>query len=226
MKNQYVNKVKYAKSVFKKSKKTITKTVDVYDEKTGMKSDTKDIKMNIKLNTMNTQNFNKKLDEAYSDYKNKLKQYNKGEIGLEQVEIADYKLFNVLEDIKKVYNKKSLKGATANYYDEEATEFLERISGSSGKDREEKLKGTEYESYNIYNAVAEILNKAEGENKYSGYDIYNKLYSNALETQRYEEMVENIAEDKANFNNLLAELKAQGKLSDVDEEFIISILVL
>lgn len=226
MKNQYVNKVRYAKSIFKKSSKTFTRTVDTYDKNTGKKNGTKDIKMNIKLNTINTQNFNKKLDEAYSDYKNKVKQYNKGEIGLEQVEIADYKLFNVLEDIKKVYNKKSLQGATASYYDEEATEFLERITGSGGKKREEILKGTEYEGYNIYDTVADILNKAEGENKYSGYDIYNKLYSNALETQRYEEMVENLAEDKANFNNLLAELKAQGKLSDVDEEIITSILVL
>ena len=226
MKNQYVNKVKYAKSIFKKSTKTFTRTVDVYDDKTKKKIGTKDVEMKFKVNTINTQNFNKQLDEAYNDYKNKLKEYNKGEIGLEQVEIADYKLFNVLENIKNVYNKKSLKGTKSNYFDEEATEFLERVTGRGGKGREEVLKNTKYEGYNIYNAVAEILNKAEGKEVYTGNDIYNKLYSNALETQRYEELVEELAEGKAKFNSILADLKRDNKLTKADEDLITAILVI
>ena len=224
MKNQYVNKVSYAKKLLKGSNKKWTRTVDVYDKDTGKKVGTKDVTSTLKSNTMKS--FNRVLQNAYDDYKSKVKQYNKGEIGLEQVEIADYKLFNVLENIKGSYNKKNKEGVNATYYDEEVVEYLERVGGRGGKKREEILQGTEYENFDVYNAVANILNKAEGKNIYSADDIYNKLYSNALETQRYEELLETLAEDKANFNNILSDLKSRGKLSDDDEQLITELLVL
>lgn len=233
MKNEFSKKVSSAKQRLNRYKRTITKTVDFYDRETKIKIGEYEVKSKLESNV--SKMYRRNLQNAYNTYKDKLSRYNKGEIGADQVELATVKLNDILDDITTKYSKGHRQEVTASYFDDDAVDYLERVTGIHKDERQQALNeynsenNFDYDEYDVYQVVADILNKANAKRKqhsdYSSKDIYEMLYSNAIESSKYEDIVEQLAEDKFNFrNSIITDLKDDGVLTAEDEILINKLL--
>ena len=141
------------------------------------------------------------------------------------------KLTDILDNISTVYSRGQRQGVTASYFDDDTINYLERVGGIHKSERQQALNeynsdnDTDFDEYDVYQVVADILNKANAKRKqesnYSSMDIYKMLYSNAIESSRYEEIAEQLAEDKFKFrDSIISDLKGDGVLTDEDEILI------
>ena len=216
LKNNYVKQVSNLKQ-----------KINRYEPKIKFDEDSKAKRINI----FKTQKQNINID--YSNYKNIIKKYNKGEIkNIKEVQLAEEKLQGTLATYDSIFNRNN-------------KDYIKYIIDNSKEMKilNAKLSGIKNvknvnELDNKFSKVADIINdlteKMERENgktdnftTYSTDDIYNRLFGSANESPYYEEIIDELADNKAEFRtSIIKPLRKSGVMSDEMYQIINDLLQL
>lgn len=204
LKNNYVRQVSNLKQ-----------KINRYEPKIKFNEDSKAKRINV----FKTEKQNINID--YSNYKNIIKKYNKGEIkNIKEVQLAEEKLQNTIATYDSIFNR----------YNKDYIKYIIN-SNKDMKILNAKLSGIKdvknvTELDNKFSQVAKIINdlteQMERENgkidnftTYSTDDIYDRLFGSANESPYYEEIVDELADSKAEFRvSIIKPLRQSGVMSD------------
>lgn len=166
--------------------------------------------------------FSKQLSEInidYSNYKNAIKKYNKGDIkNIKEVQLAEEKLqgtlatYNSIFDIRNIEYQKFL-------LDESEKLLNARLSGIKGVKNVSELDNKFSQVADIINNLTEQMERENGKTDnfttYSTDDIYDRLFGSANESPYYEEIADELADSKAEFRvSIIKPLRQSGVMSD------------
>lgn len=202
LKNNYVRQVSNLKQKINRRDRRI-----VFDKDKGKK-------VNV--------SFSKQLSEInidYSNYKNAIKKYNKGDIkNIKEVQLAEEKLqgtlatYNSIFDIRNIEYQKFL-------LDESEKLLNARLSGIKGVKNVSELDNKFSQVADIINNLTEQMERENGKTDnfttYSTDDIYDRLFGSANESPYYEEIADELADSKAEFRvSIIKPLRQSGVMSD------------
>ena len=164
------------------------------------------------------------IQDAYNIYKKAIKEYNKGVTNsTKTIELAEQNLQQKIYTNDAILNRHN-RGYISYMIEnnEYMKTYYQRLSGK-------RKKNNSANGIDEYQEVANIINKAykkAGINKtFSKDDIYNLLYSGASESSKYEEIVEIISNNMAEFRySIIKELRSLNALSDADYSIIMNLL--
>lgn len=166
--------------------------------------------------------FSKQLSEInidYSNYKNAIKKYNKGDIkNIKEVQLAEEKLQGTLATYNSIFDKRNIEYQKL-LLDESEKLFNARLSGIKGVKNVIELDNKFSQVADIINNLTEQMERENGKTDnfttYSTDDIYYRLFGSANESPYYEEIVDELADSKAEFRvSIIKPLRQSGVMSD------------
>ena len=166
--------------------------------------------------------FSKQLSEInidYSNYKNAIKKYNKGDIkNIKEVQLAEEKLQSTLATYNSIFDRRNIE--YQKFLLDESEKLLNaRLSGIKGVKNVSELDNKFSQVADIINNLTEQMERENGKTDnfttYSTDDIYDRLFGSANESQYYEEIVDEFADSKAEFRvSIIKPLRQSGVMSD------------
>lgn len=166
--------------------------------------------------------FSKQLSEInidYSNYKNAIKKYNKGDIkNIKEVQLAEEKLQGTLATYNSIFNRRNIE--YQKFLLDESEKLLNvRLSGIKGVKNVSELDNKFSQVADIINNLTEQMERENGKTDnfttYSTDDIYDRLFGSANESPYYEEIVDELADSKAEFRvSIIKPLRQSGVMSD------------
>ena len=172
-----------------------------------------------RINVFKTEKQNINID--YSNYKNIIKKYNKGEIkNIKEVQLAEEKLQGTIATYNSIfnrYNKDYIKYIINNNKDMKILNA--KLSGIKDVKNATELDNKFSQVANIINDLTEQMERENGKTDnfttYSTDDIYDRLFGGANESPYYEEIVDELADSKAEFRvSIIKPLRQSGVMSD------------
>lgn len=166
--------------------------------------------------------FSKQLSEInidYSNYKNAIKKYNKGDIkNIKEVQLAEEKLQGTLATYNSIFDKRNIEYQKL-LLDESEKLLNARLSGIKGVKNVIELDNKFSQVADIINNLTEQMERENGKTDnfttYSTDDIYYRLFGSANESPYYEEIVDELADSKAEFRvSIIKPLRQSGVMSD------------
>ena len=166
--------------------------------------------------------FSKQLSEInidYSNYKNAIKKYNKGDIkNIKEVQLAEEKLQGTLATYNSIFDKRNIEYQKL-LLDESEKLFNARLSSIKGVKNVIELDNKFSQVADIINNLTEQMERENGKTDnfttYSTDDIYYRLFGSANESPYYEEIVDELADSKAEFRvSIIKPLRQSGVMSD------------
>lgn len=166
--------------------------------------------------------FSKQLSEInidYSNYKNAIKKYNKGDIkNIKEVQLAEEKLQGTLATYNSIFDRRNIEYQKF-LLDESEKLFNARLSGIKGVKNVSELDNKFSQVADIINNLTEQMERENGKTDnfttYSTDDIYDRLFGSANESPYYEEIVDELADSKAEFRvSIIKPLRQSGVMSD------------
>lgn len=166
--------------------------------------------------------FSKQLSEInidYSNYKNAIKKYNKGDIkNIKEVQLAEEKLQGTLATYNSIFDKKNIEYQKL-LLDESEKLLNARLSGIKGVKNVSELDNKFSQVADIINNLTEQMERENGKTDnfttYSTDDIYDRLFGSANESPYYEEIADELADSKAEFRvSIIKPLRQSGVMSD------------
>ena len=202
LKNNYVRQVSNLKQKINKRDRRI-----VFDKD-------KSKKVNV--------SFSKQLSEInidYSNYKNAIKKYNKGDIkNIKEVQLAEEKLQSTLATYNSIFDRRNIE--YQKFLLDESEKLLNaRLSGIKGVKNVSELDNKFSQVADIINNLTEQMERENGKTDnfttYSTDDIYDRLFGSANESPYYEEIADELADSKAEFRvSIIKPLRQSGVMSD------------
>lgn len=202
LKNNYVKQVSNLKQKINKRDRRI-----VFDKD-------KSKKVNV--------SFSKQLSEInidYSNYKNAIKKYNKGDIkNIKEVQLAEEKLQDTLATYNSIFDRRNIE--YQKFLLDESEKLLNaRLSGIKGVKNASELDNKFSQVADIINNLTEQMERENGKTDnfttYSTDDIYDRLFGSANESPYYEEIADELADSKAEFRvSIIKPLRQSGVMSD------------
>lgn len=166
--------------------------------------------------------FSKQLSEInidYSNYKNAIKKYNKGDIkNIKEVQLAEEKLQGTLATYNSIFDRRNIE--YQKFLLDESEKLLNaRISGIKGVKNVSELDNKFSQVADIINNLTEQMERENGKTDnfttYSTDDIYDRLFGTANESPYYEEIADELADSKAEFRvSIIKPLRQSGVMSD------------
>lgn len=166
--------------------------------------------------------FSKQLSEInidYSNYKNAIKKYNKGDIkNIKEVQLAEEKLQGTLATYNSIFDRRNIK--YQKFLLDESEKLLNaRLSGIKGVKNVSELDNKFSQVADIINNLTEQMERENGKTDnfttYSTDDIYDRLFGSANESPYYEEIADELADSKAEFRvSIIKPLRQSGVMSD------------
>lgn len=166
--------------------------------------------------------FSKQLSEInidYSNYKNAIKKYNKGDIkNIKEVQLAEEKLQGTLAIYNSIFDRRNIE--YQKFLLDESEKLLNvRLSGIKGVKNVSELDNKFSQVADIINNLTEQMERENGKTDnfttYSTDDIYDRLFGSANESPYYEEIVDELADSKAEFRvSIIKPLRQSGVMSD------------
>lgn len=166
--------------------------------------------------------FSKQLSEInidYSNYKNAIKKYNKGDIkNIKEVQLAEEKLQGTLATYNSIFDKRNIE--YQKFLLDESEKLLNaRLSGIKGVKNVSELDNKFSQVADIINNLTEQMERENGKTDnfttYSTDDIYDRLFGSANESPYYEEIADELADSKAEFRvSIIKPLRQSGVMSD------------
>lgn len=166
--------------------------------------------------------FSKQLSEInidYSNYKNAIKKYNKGDIkNIKEVQLAEEKLQGTLATYNSIFDRRNIE--YQKFLLDESEKLLNaRLSGIKGVKNVSELDNKFSQVADIINNLTEQMERENGKTDnfttYSTDDIYDRLFGSANESPYYEEIVDELADSKAEFRvSIIKPLRQSGVMSD------------
>lgn len=166
--------------------------------------------------------FSKQLSEInidYSNYKNAIKKYNKGDIkNIKEVQLAEEKLQGTLTTYNSIFDRRNIE--YQNFLLDESEKLLNaRLSGIKGVKNVSELDNKFSQVADIINNLTEQMERENGKTDnfttYSTDDIYDRLFGSANESPYYEEIADEFADSKAEFRvSIIKPLRQSGVMSD------------
>lgn len=166
--------------------------------------------------------FSKQLSEInidYSNYKNAIKKYNKGDIkNIKEVQLAEEKLQGTLATYNSIFDKRNIEYQKL-LLDESEKLLNARLSGIKGVKNVSELDNKFSQVADIINNLTEQMERENGKTDnfttYSTDDIYDRLFGSANESPYYEEIADELADSKAEFRvSIIKPLRQSGVMSD------------
>lgn len=166
--------------------------------------------------------FSKQLSEInidYSNYKNAIKKYNKGDIkNIKEVQLAEEKLQGTLATYNSIFDKRNIEYQKL-LLDESEKLLNTRLSSIKGVKNVSELDNKFSQVADIINNLTEQMERKNGKTDnfttYSTDDIYDRLFGSANESPYYEEIVDELADSKAEFRvSIIKPLRQSGVMSD------------
>ena len=216
LKNNYVKQVSNLKQ-----------KINRYEPKIKFDEDSKAKRINI----FKTQKQNINID--YSNYKNIIKKYNKGEIkNIKEVQLAEEKLQGTLATYDSIFNRNNkdyIKDIIDN--SKEMKILNAKLSGIKNVKNVNELDNKFSKVADIINDLTEKMERENGKTDnfttYSTDDIYNRLFGSANESPYYEEIIDELADNKAEFRtSIIKPLRKSGVMSDEMYQIINDLLQL
>lgn len=202
LKNNYVRQVSNLKQKINRRDRRI-----VFDKD-------KNKKVNVSLS--------KQLSEInidYSNYKNAIKKYNKGDIkNIKEVQLAEEKLQGTLAIYNSIFDRRNIE--YQKFLLDESEKLLNaRLSSIKGVKNVSELDNKFSQVADIINNLTEQMERENGKTDnfttYSTNDIYDRLFGSANESPYYEEIVDELADNKAEFRvSIIKPLRQSGVMSD------------
>ena len=216
LKNNYVKQVSNLKQ-----------KINRYEPKIKFDEDSKAKRINI----FKTQKQNINID--YNNYKNIIKKYNKGEIkNIKEVQLAEEKLQGTLATYDSIFNRLN-KDYIKNIIDnsKEMKILNAKLSGIKNEKNVNELDNKFSKVADIINDLTEKMERKNGKTDnfttYSTDDIYNRLFGSANESPYYEEIIDELADNKAEFRtSIIKPLRQSGVMSDEMYQIINDLLQL
>ena len=166
--------------------------------------------------------FSKQLSEInidYSNYKNAIKKYNKGDIkNIKEVQLAEEKLQGTLATYNSIFDRRNIE--YQKFLLDESEKLLNaRLSGIKGVKNVSELDNKFSQVADIINNLTEQMERENGNTDnfttYSTDDIYDRLFGSANESPYYEEIADELADSKAEFRvSIIKPLRQSGVMSD------------
>lgn len=166
--------------------------------------------------------FSKQLSEInidYSNYKNAIKKYNKGDIkNIKEVQLAEEKLQSTLATYNSIFDRRNIE--YQKFLLDESEKLLNaRLSGIKGVKNVSELDNKFSQVADIINNLTEQMERENGKTDnfttYSTDDIYDRLFGSANESPYYEEITDELADSKAEFRvSIIKPLRQSGVMSD------------
>lgn len=166
--------------------------------------------------------FSKQLSEInidYSNYKNAIKKYNKGDIkNIKEVQLAEEKLQGTLATYNSIFDRRNIE--YQKFLLDESEKLLNaRLSSIKGVKNVSELDNKFSQVADIINNLTEQMERENGKTDnfttYSTDDIYDRLFGSANESPYYEEIVDELADSKAEFRvSIIKPLRQSGVMSD------------
>lgn len=166
--------------------------------------------------------FSKQLSEInidYSNYKNAIKKYNKGDIkNIKEVQLAEEKLQGTLVTYNSIFDRRNIE--YQKFLLDESEKLLNaRLSGIKGVKNVSELDNKFSQVADIINNLTEQMERENGKTDnfttYSTDDIYDRLFGSANESPYYEEITDELADSKAEFRvSIIKPLRQSGVMSD------------
>lgn len=166
--------------------------------------------------------FSKQLSEInidYSNYKNAIKKYNKGDIkNIKEVQLAEEKLQGTLATYNSIFDRRNIE--FQKFLLDESEKLLNaRLSGIKGVKNVSELDNKFSQVADIINNLTEQMERKNGKTDnfttYSTDDIYDRLFGSANESPYYEEIADELADSKAEFRvSIIKPLRQSGVMSD------------
>lgn len=166
--------------------------------------------------------FSKQLSEInidYSNYKNAIKKYNKGDIkNIKEVQLAEEKLQGTLATYNSIFDRRNIE--YQKFLLDESEKLLNaRLSGIKGVKNVSELDNKFSQVADIINNLTEQMERENGKTDnfttYSTDDIYDRLFGSANESPYYEEIADELADSKAEFRvSIIKPLRQSGVMSD------------
>lgn len=166
--------------------------------------------------------FSKQLSEInidYSNYKNAIKKYNKGDIkNIKEVQLAEEKLQGTLATYNSIFDRRNIE--YQKFLLDESEKLLNaRLSGIKGVKNVSELDNKFSQVADIINNLTEQMERENGKTDnfttYSTDDIYDRLFGSANESPYYEEITDELADSKAEFRvSIIKPLRQSGVMSD------------
>lgn len=166
--------------------------------------------------------FSKQLSEInidYSNYKNAIKKYNKGDIkNIKEVQLAEEKLQGTLATYNSIFDRRNIE--FQKFLLDESEKLLNaRLSGIKGVKNVSELDNKFSQVADIINNLTEQMERENGKTDnfttYSTDDIYDRLFGSANESPYYEEIADELADSKAEFRvSIIKPLRQSGVMSD------------
>lgn len=166
--------------------------------------------------------FSKQLSEInidYSNYKNAIKKYNKGDIkNIKEVQLAEEKLQGTLATYNSIFDRINIEYQKL-LLDESEKLLNARLSGIKGVKNVSELDNKFSQVADIINNLTEQMERENGKTDnfttYSTDDIYDRLFGSANESPYYEEIADELADSKAEFRvSIIKPLRQSGVMSD------------
>lgn len=166
--------------------------------------------------------FSKQLSEInidYSNYKNAIKKYNKGDIkNIKEVQLAEEKLQSTLATYNSIFDRRNIEYIKFLLYESEKL-LNARLSGIKGVKNVSELDNKFSQVADIINNLTEQMERENGKTDnfttYSTDDIYDRLFGSANESPYYEEITDELADSKAEFRvSIIKPLRQSGVMSD------------
>lgn len=166
--------------------------------------------------------FSKQLSEInidYSNYKNAIKKYNKGDIkNIKEVQLAEEKLQGTLATYNSIFDRRNIE--YQKFLLDESEKILNaRLSGIKDVKNVSELDNKFSQVADIINNLTEQMERENGKTDnfttYSADDIYDRLFGSANESPYYEEIADELADSKAEFRvSIIKPLRQSGVMSD------------
>lgn len=166
--------------------------------------------------------FSKQLSEInidYSNYKNAIKKYNKGDIkNIKEVQLAEEKLQGTLATYNSIFDRRNIE--YQKFLLDESEKLLNaRLSSIKGVKNVSELDNKFSQVADIINNLTEQMERENGKTDnfttYSTDDIYDRLFGSANESPYYEEIADELADSKAEFRvSIIKPLRQSGVMSD------------
>lgn len=166
--------------------------------------------------------FSKQLSEInidYSNYKNAIKKYNKGDIkNIKEVQLAEEKLQGTLATYNSIFDRRNIE--YQKFLLDESEKLLNaRLSSIKGVKNVSELDNKFSQVADIINNLTEQMERKNGKTDnfttYSTDDIYDRLFGSANESPYYEEIADELADSKAEFRvSIIKPLRQSGVMSD------------
>lgn len=218
MKNMYVKEVSRVKRKVKR-----------YGDTTIYKKDDDEY-----INRSNA--FKKEINDitiAYDTYKKAIRNYNKGVTSSnKEIELAEQNLQEVLYTNDSIFNKKNKAFIEDLKIQRNLVMYAKMSSTKDIKNNSEKNLTSQEVLLNKYSNAVDILNKAtekmersqgkkDNFTTYTVNDLYEKLFSGANDTPYYEDIVDTLSDNRAEFrHSIIGELKKNGALSKKEETML------